>query len=399
MKKIENILCDYGLIIKIVLVVLFIFWAVQLIRPIKSSISEEINYQKNRDAESEMQAMKELQVFANNLVEKAEEKGEKYTPKMYFEDLKRLKIKASENRIEIPGPIGFRISDLVYNGMRKGYFTHAEVQVEAESFSEWNENFISKRDELKNPGLWKVLHWFSTLYFRTIFLVLIFYLVRMSDRKGILNTILAEKMKFVSAIFLWPVFFVKYPFNVVREIRVEAELKRLKSLFRHLSPKEVRLVREVANSSYYKQWLISFNQGNKGKYRRGLFLALIATICFHLFIPSTAKAQNKESVLIVTISSQSHQTIIEDSSENENQQQTDQVGLLPEPIIIKPLLFVSIVLFVKEIWVSNMPDSIDYIPRNALFGEVFDSINQIRKGIRNGYNQKNNFSYGFVGFG
>lgn len=370
MKKLTRFLIDWGILIQIAVVIVWVFWALQLSGPIKSTISEEIQYQKTRDAEKERQAFQELNAMGIKLGDEAEALGENYTPEKYFKDLLALYQKGAEGNINPgvfhTGPI-LKVS---MDNLNKGIVTHAEIQTASKEFTTWNENRISHRDELKAPTWEGLKNWSLTFYLRTILLITIFYLVRMADRRGILETILADKTKCILAIVFWPVYLTKYPYNVIREIRVEAELRRFKDLFRKLSPKELRLVREIANSSNYTSWL---NQ--RRSYNRGLFITLTITIIFHIFA-TPVRAQTQVSKVMKIVSVQNYQQITEDSFEENHQTET---AMLPNPPLLEPLLFIVTVKFAKETWKSITKEPPIVIPRNALFGTVTKITNQIRR--------------------
>jgi len=230
MKKIERFLSETGAIITIALVIVWVFWALQLGGPLKSYISEEIEYQKTRNAEQEFQTQKELTFLAKKLTDKVEALGESYTPKNYFNDLRTLYLKAAEGRLTVTPYHTSLIQQVVRENQGKEIITQAEIEIEANKFAEWNKDQISHRDEFiaeaKTLTLAQVKSW--TIAF--IFLIIPFYLIRMNQRRGILETILADKTRLALAITFWPVYLTRYPYNVVREIRVEAELRRFKDL-------------------------------------------------------------------------------------------------------------------------------------------------------------------------
>ena len=192
---------------------------------------------------------------------------------------------------------------------------------------------INWRDVLADIGNWTLSSlwpWLFALYRRSFFLVIFLYLVRMSQRKGILETVLADKKKFALAILAWPVFISKYPYNVVREIIVEAELRRIGNVFRKLNPKEKLRIRRIANSDRYNAWRQDFRSENKFKLRHSLIPAIIVTIFIHTFVPLVSSAETpfaRGDPLIVA-----HTEIINlDTSSEKNLQDDDALSeCIPE---------------------------------------------------------------------
>lgn len=401
MKKIENILSEYGFVLKIVLSVLWILWAVQFFSPMKKIILEEMLYQKTRDPEVERKEILAMRKFAKEKLKQARTEGVFYSPEEYFQDLKEIVEMVQLKKTIRPQAEITQLQQLSWINIRNEQYTMKDIEKASSVYERWCEENLADRESLKEITWQKALSYLITLYRRSIFLVLFFYLVRMTDRKGILETILAEKKKFVLAVILWPFCFSKYPYNVVREIRVEAELRRLKGLFRVFSAKESKLVREIANSSYYKQWIAEYRQQDRSNFQRGLFVAMVATLFFHLLLPSNLRASEKRvrspGLVVIAAGDQidTSQNLTEDAPEDN--QQVEQWALPPGIEFFEPLLLIVIVKFLKNIWHSREPDSIDRVPRSSLFG-VFNFINQTMKGTRNEHGQEDNLLSDFTGW-
>jgi len=386
MKKIENFLWANSFLVKIVLILLWILWAVQLFCPLKKTIVESFKTQWSRDGMAERIEALQLQRVAIEKLEVAKKEGIYYSPQRYFSDLKDIESKKSSS--QIPSPLFYigNLGRLSWENVANGHYTQQDAEIAASEYRCWLEGKIGKREEFKEEFKtlrWqRIISWLITLYKRTTFLILLFYIIRMVDRRGILETILAEKKKFVLAVVLWPIYFFKYPHNVVREIRVEAELRRFKGLFRKLSFRELGLVREVANSSYYKEWIAEYHQQNRNSFMRGLFIVLIATLVIHLFLPSAKtsekRARSPGSMIIAAESCvDAFQNLTEDVSEDN---QVEQRAIPPGIEFYDPLLLIVIVKFLKSTWCSREPDKIDRVPRSSFFGVVNISINQRKKG-------------------
>ncbi|MBZ9577711.1 hypothetical protein KJA13_01595 [Patescibacteria group bacterium] len=397
MKKIEHILRRYDTMLKIVLLALWLLWALPLFSPLKEFLAREAESLVSRDTKKIKQESLELLEFAGEEVKRAKVEGISYSPQKYFEDLKEIEEKRDSSETFYPQYEVDQLRGLASDNLKKGYYKWHKWEKACSIYNNWRkentpeENFFP----IEKVSLRGVLSRSTIFYLRSMLLVLFFYLIRMAQRyKSILGTILADKKKFILAILGWFFYIYEYPYNVVREIRVEAELRRLKGLFRVFSAKESKLVREVANSSYYKQWIAEYRQQNRGSFRRGLFLALMATLFLHLLLSSSLRASEKRirspGLILCRAENQieTEQNLNDDTSEDTHQ--VERWGIPPEIGLPEPPLLVMIVRFLKEIWRSRQPDSIDRVPRSSLFGVINVNINQTMKGKRNEYGQKDN---------
>lgn len=405
MKRFKNTLKKSGWALRIFLFILFILWACQLAGSIKDSMKKNIERSKNWDYNKACEVMQEFYEFRGELYKKALEKGKDYSPSMYFADIAAIEreeeeLKIEENSFFISRSHQNDFFELMRKNLIARHFTFDELENAREKYLEENEDLFYYRQGLVHkigPFNWsKVFPFVLTFYLRTTLIMLFLYLVRLSERTSstILGTILGDKKRFFFAIILWPIYFFKYPYNVVREIRVEAELRRLKGLFRVFSTKEIKLVREIANSAYYKQWLADFRYQRKDNFKRGLFLALFATLVLHLLISFNFNFSER-----IIRNSRLISYEIEDRVENgkslvsntdENNHQVEEWGVLSDPIFLEPLLPIITLVFLKQVVCSRQPNGIDYVPRIPLFGNLVEIVNQTRKGNENEYDQKNN---------
>ncbi|MEA1926146.1 MAG: hypothetical protein U9M90_02780 [Patescibacteria group bacterium] len=300
MKKLERFFDDYSWLLKTGIWILLIFCAGQFFTPVKVAILENMEFDKKRDWVEEKKANREIDLLVAELVMKAQEKGDDYSPRDYFEDLKKVNGKETEigEKLGYDFSYGFPFKLInLQNINRKSIgkkFTHHDIEIARVSYRKWLETRAGYREEcyadIEEKGwdesLKCLLNWAMTLYSRAFFLIILLYCVRMSERKGILETILADKTRFLSSVLLWPVFLFRYPFNVVREIRVEAELRRLGKFFRHLSAEEKKLAQEVAQSGNCQNWIKQFRLVNSHSFERTLFAALIPAILLYVFSPA-----------------------------------------------------------------------------------------------------------------
>lgn len=383
MKRLQNLLDSYSIAIKPLLVIAWVLWGLQLSDPVKETFKQirtELREARSGkiDWKAEVKAGAELQKLVDELIAKAKKEGSSYGPKRYFEDLLILKercIGCSNIFPSIEYSSSAQLQQFVIGNVKKGFYSQKDIANESGIFKQKLEELTvgSDREEfygkVESITMREFLLWLITFYFRTLPLVALYYLTRMAQRKGILETILAGKSNFVAAILLFPFFFGKYPFNIIREIRVEAELRRMKQFFRVLSAKEAKAVKRIANSPYYEQWLASYRRQNQRKFKRGLILALGGTIVFHILLfPSMGKASEKTngSAVIACQGEQSHEQNV--SSYSQDSCQTQVQGIVPEADFVDSPVITSLIVLLEEIVLSRRLDPPDRIPLSLLFG-------------------------------
>ena len=229
----------------------------------------------------------------------------RYTPTEYFDNIEKILLK--DRKLGFPGsalvgrgdPISSStktwLNEMMEANRRSSSdwrATEREYQEQSRIHTKWmadNKFYGAASEELgqtlRRIGIVKICWWFVIFYLRMMPLSALLFLVRMSQRKGILQTILSDKKAFLLAVLAWPYGLVRYPYNIVREIRVEAELRRLGKLFRWLTPDEREKVREVANSSAYRPWIVEHRRLNAGLPQRWLLVALLGTVLLNLILP------------------------------------------------------------------------------------------------------------------
>ncbi len=279
------------------IVAAWVFWA--------AGWHPHFDFPTDAEFDAEKQAVEEMDAFQRPIMDKAYALGKKYTPQECVADLKKIALKDRElghpRRLEVGNGQYNDVADisktaihrLVEEGWqfdpdRKNAFSGPLYELQEwqlkncpEPGAEW----LSKT--LKNATWSGIWGWVWVFYLRSLLLVLPLYLLRMMRRKGVLATILADKRAFLLYWLVWPVGLFKYPYNVVREIRVEAELRRLGEAFRRFTSDEKEFVRAIANSASYRGWLKSYQSQNRGRFQRNLVLAMMATIILWLGCPLT----------------------------------------------------------------------------------------------------------------
>jgi hypothetical protein len=381
MRKFERFLSDISPLVKIVIVIVWALWALQSTGTIKESFSTA---RKNGlTYEEEQRALRELDTLSMKFGKEAEALGENYTPKEYYAHLETYKRAAYEKKIGPTPQKSERFRIVLHRNFNARRFTSEEITEAGRAFNKW---YDSIKEPVDMPTLQEFGSWALTMYLRTILLVIPYYFLSMiSSWRGIAETILADKTKFACAVILWPKFFFDYPRNVVREIRVEAELRRLKGLFRKLSPREMVLVRKIANGPdyLYRQWLLSRKNQN-----RGLTVALIVTILINLLLPAFAIAQ---LIPIRAITLTDCEQLDNDIGGNTTTQIAAPAIIEATPLT-EPQIMIAIAEVIEFIWESVEPDGIDRVPELSLLSTVriTSDITAIAKGDQNESDQIHN---------
>jgi len=314
MKKIESFLRDFSWKIKLAIFLAFIFWAPQTFYPLINTIKE--NYHPGvieavkPTIEEELKWSQELREFAKPIIEKARAKRLNYGPWDYFRDYKTLK----DFEAKFPGPNRFYSAfnathDLVF--IRDESFRAKKVSAEEVRAARIYNGFerkvpdppTSAKSLLREMADYGVFSWIINLYFRGLLLALILYLVRMSQDDGILAIFLSGKKKFAKAVFFWPANLIEYPKYELRKIIVEAELRRLGSIWHKLNPAEQKLVKEIASRSKaeYKRWIADYELKNAQRFKRSFEWALVGTVLILLsqtVAPVSVKAEIRDSVCV-----------------------------------------------------------------------------------------------------
>lgn len=305
MTRIERFLHDNSRLcwlITVVVYALFGLWATQLnFKNGHMPTKEEMRKEKINTAK--------MSKFLDPIVERANKLGRQYNARHWFLDLKAIEMKDKE--LDCPQKIfpekknivdgvlqllqeKVELNEKLSSNPEKTWKNHQKL---AREYAKWQEKHgLNKKSDdfgklVKEIGWVGLLSWLGIFYLRGIPLCLILYLVRMRQRKGILATILADKKAFILALLGWPCCIWKYPYNILREIVVEAELRRYGNIFRRFKPTEKELVVKIANSEQFTLWRSLFNQMHKENFKRSLLMAILATILLHLIAPTFSEAK------------------------------------------------------------------------------------------------------------
>lgn len=393
MNRIERILEDWSWIFKIILVIVWFLWAAGLFGPLMQSIKEES--QKTYDPRMEQ----EIRRIALIKVKEAKALGNSYSPQKYFDDLVELSKLSRENNVAEPQTEISDLWSLSFTNWRKGYFTSDDIEKARETYEKWNEESISHRQEffqqVKQSGLSKILNWLLTFYLRSMLLSFALYIVRMAQRRGILETSLADKKKLFLAVAGWVFYLFRYPNNVVKEIVVEAELRRLGGLFRKLSLKEKAVIQQVANSAFYKEWLAAFRTYQPIRFQRSLMVAILGTIILYVLCPavnvsaSPRKQKQQSSEYGTVFLNKASPTAKADLAKvNQKQEKLQKFNLEKWIVTSECILTIHLPLFkwlsskISTIWKNRFIKKIDHIPViDCLVSRLTKTLNQIVEGI------------------
>lgn len=367
LKTLERFLRTYDLMLKGVLILLWGLWAVQIHVPIVKVVKDEVAREKQRNPVTEEEARRKGLELISWKVFEAKQKGPRYSPEDYFAALESL-YENKADQVAFAYPMMSQMQAVLTENIRQGYFTHEDLEKAREPLEK---KFPAGRrgDGESTPLSWPtVLTWFQLFYLRSMFLVLLFYLVRMSEDKGILGTILAEKWKFVLATLGWMFYFHRYPSNVLREIRVEAELRRIGKVFRRFSSRERLEIRRIANSAEFHLWLAQFRCSHERRFQRALLLAVLATIALRCLQPMNAYADllvssgNSPPVYSVDFHS------ADGHDECEERMLKGVLSQTPPPELRLPLQ--GIKRFFDAAYRSMFIGKIEHIPLFRLFGGI-----------------------------
>lgn len=305
MKTLERNIRSFGWVLSLAIIALWALWAPQSYGPIMKSSHDHCMdwpFAKKLTLIGRQEAQAKLHRFVNNREADAKKLGKNYRAKNYFTDLRQLNLLEKKLGVQVDGLAMTELShDAFVSSLQRKDQT--EINRESDKYLRWQrEEFMGEkpaREELQTITLSQFLHWLLTFYLRSMILVLGLFLLRMVHRRGVVETILAGKLKILLAIIFWPVMVSRYPHNVVREIVVEAELRRLGRLFRRLKPSERSKVQKIANNSQeFSAWKVAFMATNRHRFQRGLLIALLATVLLNLiggcFAASERSAHNKQ---------------------------------------------------------------------------------------------------------
>ncbi len=224
----------------------------------------------------------EFNDFVKGRVLRARRLGAKYSAKDYFTDVGDIMRRGQG--LGNPWNDISAMQGILLDNKQAGLVSQKE-------FDYWQQK-VTGGPKKAPPIPWvRVFRWLLIAYLKVLPLVLLAYLLRMADRRGVLETALADKRKLVLALFGWPLFFREYPDDVVREVQVEAELRRIGGLFRRLNPVERLKIREIASAANFEERLRALHEAHRPEYQRGLAVAMLATVFCLLILPRVSEAR------------------------------------------------------------------------------------------------------------
>jgi hypothetical protein len=294
MAKVSRFLKEHAWLPKTCIWLLLILWAARgysLILWIDKDRREKATW--NEEVETRAQGY--LDNLGDQIAKQAEKLGTTYGPKKYWNDLVwlegyRLWLNKEMSTHVARATEGIMHAHKILEGNeRSGIYATDEIFKQRSVYEEWSNRYdpeIIRSNKTTDDDLLRWLYaWLLNCYQRGFFLVMLLYICRMLQGKGVLETILAGKMKFVYSLFLWPFFLNKYPHNVIRAVIVEAELRRMGNVFRRMTLRDKKLIWHVANSSEYEAWLAEYRKLNGAKYRRGLLTAVVVVLFLQISMP------------------------------------------------------------------------------------------------------------------
>jgi hypothetical protein len=293
MKRIESyIQRNYWLllVLRLMLFALLCFWVIpgmligrSMLGGLRKEAAEARRYPYSREKQF---AANEV---ANQCLRRAYKLDSAYGPQHYFPDIAKI-IGASRGVLQPQSQIT-GMQQIMMGNLHDKRFSDDDLTY-------WQRKVQSQLNYPKPGGkmpTWQeTLWWLLIAYLKVVLLVLVAYLLRMIDHRGILKTVLSDKGLFLKALFDWPHHFWEYPTHVIREAQVEAELRRIGNLFRRLNPVERLAIREIASSKNFKERLWALREAHQPEYQRGLAVALLATLCL-LILPRVSEAKTSNA--------------------------------------------------------------------------------------------------------
>ncbi|AKM82228.1 TPA: hypothetical protein DD449_03930 [Candidatus Berkelbacteria bacterium] len=331
-----------------VLFVVWLLWAFCQMQQHPKTFS-----QASQDYEYQKKAGIRVAALCSKIGGRAHKLGRNYTPKTLYSDLRE--IDRLDQKLGFPTPIcpngGGIVSSSTRGALMEQCFRNTQDNREMEmqrwpeemSYNSWKSKYnIGPKTGAETLGAhlksvnWWTWSWF--LFLRTWPVCLLMYALRIWKRKKrLLATVLADKKKFVFSILFWPYGLFCYPGNIIREIVVQTELRRIKDkLLAPLSRHEKKVIDEIAGSTGYKVWRKEYCHQNTGNFKHSFALALAATILCLFILPwfsSSAQASTEKEKTKVLISSRAGPIeAIWLSSGQQKQFETSQHGWITPPL-------------------------------------------------------------------
>ncbi|MCK4540181.1 hypothetical protein KAU09_03440 [Candidatus Parcubacteria bacterium] len=331
--------------------------------------------------------------FAKEKVRQAKnlaEAGEVYSPYHYFRDLAIFSDKQKELELDAVVNLNYfhQLMYLARQSLDNGYNEY-DVKIAREKYKKHIDPAKEARDEafatIRQMGINGILDWCFLLYFKTLPLALLLYLIWLNeDKKRNKNFCFRSPLSFVLALIAYPFvaayIFFKWLQYSERRIWAEAELRRTKNkIFTFLSDDEIGQIKDFAKSSlsvicWRKQFLA---QGLFLKH--GLVKAVIAALVMSflmLLLPrATVIASSKKKVcdteIIAEQLGQNLARMYIEKDETNNQNDWIDKDLLHEFLLFDFRLTARVFSWVLNyLGIQEFVKNIDHIPITAVWPRV-----------------------------
>ena len=260
--------------------------------------------------QEELRRKASVENYILSLIASANERrryGKIYSPYDYFQDLKLISNK--EKELEVPQHCNSLLVcqlqniSLQFVGKRHPY-SYEDIEKAKNMYPEFKDPAHESRKEvfthLREMG-WGILGWFWLLYLKTLPLVFILYLLWAKEEQDYSEKFLLPKpLRFCLLLITYPFVIGYFIFRGLqvdgRKIYAEAQLRRTKKLFAHISEEEQEKIKAFAKSklslSHWKEHLSELGL----KPRHCLASALMVTLVFVFVIrPAEASAKSVKS--------------------------------------------------------------------------------------------------------
>lgn len=407
-EQIESRLCWLWTIAIAIVLVTWGFWAIFQVH-LDEKFPDPVEQQKKCCA---------MSTFLGPIKEQAIKLGQNYRGKQFFEDFRAIALKDQElghprNEVGLRGT--GRVSDDTVSMLMKRARSNEnknclfgspmdtpEFTREWEKHRQWSlKNLKPEEDKLvkklSNLNLPKLLHWFIVFYLRSMFLALLLYPLRMLQRsKGVMNTVTENPMRAILSVPLWIIYVWSYPYNILRELWLEAQIRRIGPLFRKLTEGERKAVHEIASldKASYSKWISTFEQHNRSIFERSAFVAMFGVIVLHIFcallvLPASCSAYSKESATISRAGPVTQEVFQDDSGDDGNTMTHKAVMTVNDPP--ESHLIILWRLREKSVSIRYRQDTIDHIPDlgwlNVRFYRMIQSAGECLRQLNGGRNE------------
>jgi hypothetical protein len=248
-------------------------------------------WKTDKEMRQETVAFKKMLTFIKPIEMRAYRMGRKYTPKQFYSDLRKIELMDEKLRHplyptsghDVCSTIESALSDRIMRNIQFNPDLQLERERELVKYGKWKQKNIHSSDPFEAWTGEVILHWLWVFYLRAIVLFCFTFLIRMMRRDGLVPMLRKYPLRTVVASTLWPIYWGSFPYEVFREWKIEAQMRRIGPLLRTLTKREKDEIRRVTNlnTAEYRRWQKRYCSSHK--FRHSLVVALAATLLLSIF--------------------------------------------------------------------------------------------------------------------